>query len=72
MFCTTWRREALLSFLRGEIGTILQKAPDYFSTIPPQPVEVKRIPKAVEAGAPGGYYNGPSLDGSRPGVFSTT
>ncbi|ATD07285.1 DUF885 domain-containing protein [Pseudoalteromonas piscicida] len=63
-------REALLSFLRGEIGTILQKAPDYFSTIPPQPVEVKRIPKAVEAGAPGGYYNGPSLDGSRPGVFS--
>lgn len=56
--------------MRGEIGTILQKAPDYFSTIPPQPVEVKRIPKAVEAGAPGGYYNGPSLDGSRPGVFS--
>ncbi|NUZ11275.1 DUF885 domain-containing protein [Pseudoalteromonas sp. McH1-7] len=63
-------REALLSFLRGEIATILQKAPDYFSTIPPQPVEVKRIPQAVEAGAPGGYYNGPSLDGSRPGVFS--
>ncbi|RRS06966.1 DUF885 domain-containing protein [Pseudoalteromonas sp. J010] len=63
-------REALLSFLRGEIATIIQKAPDYFSTIPPQPVEVKRIPQAVEAGAPGGYYNGPSLDGSRPGVFS--
>ncbi|WP_440056227.1 DUF885 domain-containing protein [Pseudoalteromonas sp. T1lg65] len=63
-------RQALLSFLREEIGTILEKAPSYFSTIPPQKVEVKRIPKAVEAGAPGGFYNGPSLDGSRPGVFS--
>lgn len=63
-------REALLEFLRGEIETIEKRAPEYFSTLPPQPVEVKRIPKAVEAGAPGGYYNGPSLDGSRPGVFS--
>ncbi|MEI5640909.1 MULTISPECIES: DUF885 domain-containing protein [unclassified Pseudoalteromonas] len=63
-------REALLAFLRGEIKTIEERAPQYFSTLPPQPVEVKRIPKAVEAGAPGGYYNGPSLDGSRPGVFS--
>ncbi|CCQ10071.1 FIG01059346: hypothetical protein [Pseudoalteromonas luteoviolacea B = ATCC 29581] len=63
-------REALLTFLRGEIETINQKAPLYFSTLPTQAVEVKRIPKEVEAGAPGGYYNGPSLDGSRPGVFA--
>ncbi|CAH9053633.1 hypothetical protein PSECIP111854_01208 [Pseudoalteromonas sp. CIP111854] len=63
-------REKLLTFLRGEIETINKKAPELFSTLPPQKVEVKRIPKAVEAGAPGGYYNGPSLDGSRPGVFA--
>ncbi|WP_125778962.1 DUF885 domain-containing protein [Pseudoalteromonas rubra] len=63
-------REALLTFLRGEIETINKKAPQYFSTLPPQEVEVRRIPKEVEAGAPGGYYSGPSLDGSRPGVFA--
>lgn len=63
-------REKLLTFLRGEIETINAKAPTLFSTLPPQKVEVRRIPKAVEAGAPGGYYNGPSLDGSRPGVFA--
>ncbi|ALU42445.1 DUF885 domain-containing protein [Pseudoalteromonas rubra] len=63
-------REALLAFLRGEIETINKKAPQYFSTLPPQKVEVRRIPKEVEAGAPGGYYSAPSLDGSRPGVFA--
>ncbi|MCG7533630.1 DUF885 domain-containing protein [Pseudoalteromonas sp. OOF1S-7] len=63
-------REALLNFLRGEIETINKKAPQYFSTLPPQEVEVRRIPKEIEAGAPGGYYSGPSLDGSRPGVFA--
>ncbi|KAF7786525.1 hypothetical protein PRUB_a1125 [Pseudoalteromonas rubra] len=63
-------REALLTFLRGEIETINKKAPQYFSTLPPQKVEVRRIPKEVEAGAPGGYYSAPSLDGSRPGVFA--
>ncbi|RJE73528.1 hypothetical protein BGP78_18065 [Pseudoalteromonas sp. MSK9-3] len=63
-------REKLLTFLRGEIATINEKAPNLFSTLPPQEVEVKRIPKEVEAGAPGGYYYGPSLDGSRPGVFA--
>ncbi|MDK1289942.1 DUF885 domain-containing protein [Pseudoalteromonas umbrosa] len=63
-------RQALLDFLAGEIETINKKAPQYFSTLPPQKVEVKRIPVEVEAGAPGGYYYGPSLDGSRPGVFA--
>ncbi|MCF6442858.1 DUF885 domain-containing protein [Pseudoalteromonas luteoviolacea] len=63
-------RQALLDFLEGEIETINEKAPQYFSTLPPQKVEVKRIPVEVEAGAPGGYYYGPSLDGSRPGVFA--
>lgn len=63
-------REELLAFLRGEIKTIEEKALNLFSSLPPQAVEVKRIPKAVEAGAPGGYYNGPSLDGSRPGIFA--
>jgi uncharacterized protein (DUF885 family) len=62
-------RAELLEFLRGEIETIEERAPDFFSTLPPQDVEVRRIPVAAEAGSSGGYYIAPSLDGSRPGVF---
>lgn len=62
-------RAELLEFLRGEIETINERAPDFFSTLPPQDVEVRRIPVTMEAGASGGYYFAPSLDGSRPGVF---
>ncbi|PCI70365.1 MAG: DUF885 domain-containing protein [Gammaproteobacteria bacterium] len=32
-------------------------------------VEVQRIPKFKEKTSPGAYYNGPALDGSRPGIF---
>ncbi|MBV1911158.1 MAG: DUF885 domain-containing protein [Kangiellaceae bacterium] len=32
-------------------------------------VEVKRIPEFKEKTSPGAYYNGPAIDGSRPGVF---
>tara|TARA_Y100000588_G_scaffold273439_1_gene289278 strand:- start:932 stop:2848 length:1917 start_codon:yes stop_codon:yes gene_type:complete len=63
-------REELLAFLRGEIKTIEDEALNLFSSLPPQAVEVRRIPIAIEAGAPGGYYNAPSLDGSRPGIFA--
>jgi uncharacterized protein (DUF885 family) len=30
---------------------------------------VKRIPVATQDGAPGGFYDGPSLDGTRPGTY---
>jgi len=32
-------------------------------------VEVKRIPEFKEKTSPGAYYNGPAVDGSRPGIF---
>src|SRR5256886_15059039 len=31
--------------------------------------EIRRVPAYTEAGAPGGYYQIPALDGSRPGAF---
>jgi len=40
-----------------------------FGTVPKAAVEIRRVPKFIEAGAPGGYYNRPSLDGSRPGIY---
>lgn len=32
-------------------------------------VQVERIPTFKEKTSPGAYYNGPALDGSRPGIF---
>ena len=41
----------------------------YFERFPMSPVEVRAIPEYSEQTAAGGYYQAPSLDGSRPGVF---
>ena len=45
------------------------RLPQYFGVLPKATVQIKRVPKAIEAGAPGGYYQNASLDGSRPGAF---
>ena len=41
----------------------------YFNEFPKSPVEVRAVPEYSEKTAAGGYYQSPSLDGSRPGVF---
>ena len=43
--------------------------PQYFNELPIAEVIVKRVPIFAEKSAAGGYYRGPSLDGSRPGVW---
>jgi len=42
---------------------------DYFHSMPKSPVIVKAVPEYSEKTAPGGYYQSPALDGSRPGIF---
>ena len=59
----------LLEELRAQVEAIQALAPDWFGTLPPQPVEVSRIPTYEQDSAPGGYYTGPSLDGTRPGIY---
>ena len=41
----------------------------YFHSMPKAPVVVKAVPEYIEKTAPGGYYQAPALDGSRPGAF---
>ena len=62
-------KEALLAALREQVDEINVLAPDWFGTLPPQPVEVRRIPTYEQDSAPGGYHTGPSLDGERPGIY---
>jgi uncharacterized protein (DUF885 family) len=62
-------REALLALLRKQVADILAIAPQWFGRLPDYAVEVRRIPEHEQDSSPGGYYTGPSLDGSRPGVY---
>lgn len=62
-------REALLALLRKQVADILAIAPRWFGRLPDYAVEVRRIPVHEQDSSPGGYYTGPSLDGSRPGVY---
>jgi uncharacterized protein (DUF885 family) len=62
-------KEKLLADLNKKIQTIRAKLPQYYAVLPKADLVIKRVPKATEAGAPGGYYNGGSLDGKRPGMY---
>ncbi|MGI9246468.1 MAG: DUF885 domain-containing protein, partial [Steroidobacteraceae bacterium] len=60
-------RQAMLDYLHSIDRRVMGVAPKYFKTIPPQPLEIVRVPEYAQDSSPGGYYNPPALDGSRPG-----
>lgn len=62
-------RQQLMADLRGQMAAVKARMPELFATIPTSPMEVKRVPPAIEVGAPRGYAEAPSLDGSRPGAY---
>ncbi|MZE47371.1 DUF885 family protein, partial [Streptomyces sp. SID5477] len=55
--------------LNAQMADMQARLPGAFGRLPKASVQIKRVPPAVEAGAPMGYYNSPSLDGSRPGIY---
>ena len=62
-------RADLLAALNRQVDEIRPLLPRVFNTIPSAAVEIRRVPVEIEVGAPGGYYQGASLDGSRPGAY---
>ena len=62
-------KEALIESLNQQVAALDPLLPRLFGRLPRTRVEVRRVPPAIEAGAPGGYYQGPPLDGSRPGAY---
>jgi uncharacterized protein (DUF885 family) len=62
-------RAQMLDYLKAFDARVMAVAPKFFKTIPPQPLEIVRVPEYSQDAAPGGYYNPPALDGSRPGRF---
>jgi len=58
-----------IDYLHQLNDQIMENISDFFITIPPQPLEILRVPTYAENSAPGGYYRPPALDGSAPGRF---
>ena len=59
----------LLAWLNQLVADLEPKLPQVFGRLPKSHVEVRRVPVSIQSGAPGGYYQGPPLDGSRPGAY---
>ena len=59
----------LLEALNAQTEAMQARLPEMFNNLPKSTVDIRRVPPAIEAGAPGGYYQGPSLDGTRPGAY---
>ena len=59
----------LIADLNLKVQAVTAKLPAWFGALPKAKLEIHRVPKAIEAGAPGGYYNPPPLDNSRPGIY---
>ncbi|HEY4114938.1 MAG TPA: DUF885 family protein [Rhizomicrobium sp.] len=62
-------KEKLIADLNKKVQDVRARLPKYFDVLPKADVVIARVPKYLEAGAPGGYYENPSLDGTRPGRY---
>jgi uncharacterized protein (DUF885 family) len=64
-------REEVLAYLRQLVADMEAHQGRFLPRlmIPSQGLEIRAVPPATQDSAPGGFYDGPSLDGSRPGIY---
>lgn len=62
-------RQQILDDYQRIIDDIDANLGDAFKIRAKAKVQVERIPEFKEKTSPGAYYNGPAVDGSRPGIF---
>jgi len=63
------RAEALAEYKRLIDNAIVESKAHLFFTAPKAKIDIRRVEPFKEATAPGAYYQGGALDGSRPGIF---
>jgi len=62
-------RQAYLADARAFIAQMTEAAPRWFRRLPRAPLEVRAVEAFRQETAPVAFYNRPSPDGSRPGIF---
>jgi uncharacterized protein (DUF885 family) len=62
-------RAELLRTLNQQIADLQPLLEKNFGQLAQAKLDIRRVPPYIEAGAPGGYYQSPALDGSRPGAY---
>jgi len=62
-------KEKIIAGLNVKVRQVRSRLPAWFGTLPKADVVIKRVPKNIEAAQTLGYYNTPSLDGKRPGIY---
>ena len=62
-------KEQLIAHLNTLVEKVQARLPEYFGALPKAKLAIRRVPKVIEAGAPGGYYQSGTLDGTRPGAY---
>ena len=62
-------KDDIIATLNAKVKDVRAKLPQWFGTLPKADIVIKRVPKYIEASQPGGYYNNPSLDGKRAGIY---
>ena len=62
-------RTELLASLNAGMADMATRLPRAFHNPPKDPLEIRRVPPEIEAGASNGYYRPAALDGSRPAIY---
>jgi uncharacterized protein (DUF885 family) len=62
-------RAAILADLQGMMAAALAASPSMFNVLPKAGMLIRRVPEAIELGAPRGYAESGTADGVRPGTF---
>ena len=62
-------RQQYLTDAKRYIAQVMAKAPPYFRRLPKAPLEVRAVETWRQETAPVAFYNSPSEDGSRPGIY---
>jgi uncharacterized protein (DUF885 family) len=62
-------RQQYLADARRYIDQVMAKAPQWFRRLPKAPLEVRAVEEWRQDTAPVAFYNRPSEDGSRPGIY---
>jgi uncharacterized protein (DUF885 family) len=62
-------RRELLAYISGWMGRLRARMPEVFYSIPTSPMEVRRVPVAIEVGSAGAYAQATDIEGTRPGIF---